>query len=193
MAVWERYVADQQPWRSLAYQKYAISRLLNGMETPSPRLPSETLSKLQSAPVKKVWQDVAHTPEPITLIKSSRTDKKRKWLDHASVIPSPMEPTPSPTALIALGNLASPSPAPPFSPNENASWGRGGGVPTRAPSRSWVWWSFTTKPVDSLGRSESNGVRVYLFRSTVDLPGQVKQRSSVSRGVNFVKFFVNNF
>ena len=29
-------------------------------------------------------------------------------------------------------------------------------------------------PADSLGRSKSNGVLVDLFRSTVDLPGQVK-------------------
>ena len=30
------------------------------------------------------------------------------------------------------------------------------------------------RPADSLGRSKSNGMRVYLFRSTVGLPGQFK-------------------
>ena len=33
------------------------------------------------------------------------------------------------------------------------------------------------RPADSLGRSKPNGVRVDLFRSTVDLPGQVKKEN----------------
>ena len=33
----------------------------------------------------------------------------------------------------------------------------------------------------SLGRSESNGVRFDLFRSTIDIPGQVKLNNFVSR------------
>ena len=44
------------------------------------------------------------------------------------------------------------------------------------------------RPADILGRSESNGVRVDLFRSTVDLPSQVKQKCPVFRDVNFVNF-----
>ena len=46
------------------------------------------------------------------------------------------------------------------------------------------------RPADSLGRFESNGVWVYLFRSAVELPGQAKFRSFVSRNY---QFFVNNF
>ena len=41
------------------------------------------------------------------------------------------------------------------------------------------------RPADSLGRSESNGVRVDLFRSTIDLPDQIKKQCSVFR----VSFF----
>ena len=35
---------------------------------------------------------------------------------------------------------------------------------------------------DNLGRSESNGVRVDLFMPTIDLPGHIKQKTTVSRG-----------
>ena len=52
------------------------------------------------------------------------------------------------------------------------------------------------RPADSLGRSKFNGVRVNLFRPTVDLPGLNKIKSSVSRDENFIssgdmKLYIN--
>ena len=41
------------------------------------------------------------------------------------------------------------------------------------------------RPADSLGRCESNGVQVCLFKSTVDLPGQVKLKKTVSQSDSF--------
>ena len=45
------------------------------------------------------------------------------------------------------------------------------------------------RPADSLGRSKSNGVRVDLFRSTFDLPGQVKQKMFRFPGRQFRQVF----
>ena len=52
------------------------------------------------------------------------------------------------------------------------TWGGGGAPPCHlAPECDRA---SRQRPADSLGRSESNGVRVDLFRSTIDLPDQIK-------------------
>ena len=73
----------------------------------------------------------------------------------------------------------------------NLGWGWGVATPVpSAPECDRALWQ---KPADSLGRFQSNGVRVDLFRSTVDLPGQVKQKMYHFPDINCVQFFVNNF
>ena len=49
------------------------------------------------------------------------------------------------------------------------------------------------RPADSLGHSESNGVRVDLLRSTVDLPGQVKQKIVPFSGTLILSSFSSFF
>ena len=81
-----------------------------------------------------------------------------------------------------------------FSPNKNAPGG-GGGTLIAISLLSVIELRNKDQRIAGWGRSESNGVRVDLFRPTVNLPGQAPSppKKCFSRGANFVKFFVNNF
>ena len=61
----------------------------------------------------------------------------------------------------------------------------GGGAPHPRHPATDCTRALQQRPADRLGRSESNGVRIDLFRSTVDLPGPVKLQKSVSRYDSF--------
>ena len=66
------------------------------------------------------------------------------------------------------------SPTPPFSPKENVPGEWGSCHPRGISLLSTFDRASRQRPADSLGRSESNGLRVILLAQPFDLPGDVK-------------------